>query len=367
MASKASSGGGNWVTINGVHVLIGANGKITKGPAKFIGSTVNDLPGSSATGKYAKKAAEKKSSTTTKKETVKKETGKKAVTKATTGDKKYTKTAEKFKVDGKEYTYKKDTDGTGYITYKYDNGHDVMFGFNKAYSDAKVAKQAVKDQNARMTKIEQTRKKAQEVGGIDLSTGKIIKPGSVVKTGVDKNHIVQYSAVDAVTGKTIKLDSADMGSLLIKGMDAHTNNAIKNFSNATTTNTKTVPTKKATTTKKTTGTTAKKTTTKKETTKKSSTPKSTGASKDVAKLKTDSNGTAVNTTGKTIVATFADGKTATYEPGATIYNAKALAKYGNVSYKTTGSAPKSTTTKTTTTKKSPSNARVRRGIARGRY
>lgn len=37
------SNGGNWVTLNGVHVLIGANGKIIKGPAKFIGSTVEDL------------------------------------------------------------------------------------------------------------------------------------------------------------------------------------------------------------------------------------------------------------------------------------------------------------------------------------
>lgn len=32
-----------WVTINGVHVFIGPKGKITKGPAKFIGSTVNDI------------------------------------------------------------------------------------------------------------------------------------------------------------------------------------------------------------------------------------------------------------------------------------------------------------------------------------
>lgn len=32
-----------WVTLNGVHVLIGANGKITKGPAKFIGSSIEDL------------------------------------------------------------------------------------------------------------------------------------------------------------------------------------------------------------------------------------------------------------------------------------------------------------------------------------
>lgn len=36
-----------WVTINGVHVFIDKkSGKITQGPAKFIGSTLNDLPSS---------------------------------------------------------------------------------------------------------------------------------------------------------------------------------------------------------------------------------------------------------------------------------------------------------------------------------
>ena len=38
-----------WVTINGVHVFIdGKSGKITQGPAKFIGSTLNDLPSSNS-------------------------------------------------------------------------------------------------------------------------------------------------------------------------------------------------------------------------------------------------------------------------------------------------------------------------------
>ena len=69
MASK-SSGDGNWVTINGVHVLIGANGKITKGPAKFIGSRVEDLPGGKNTGKNLK-ASSTKSTSTTKKTTTK--------------------------------------------------------------------------------------------------------------------------------------------------------------------------------------------------------------------------------------------------------------------------------------------------------
>lgn len=35
-----------WVTINGVHVFIDNSGKISKGPAKFIGSSLSDLPSS---------------------------------------------------------------------------------------------------------------------------------------------------------------------------------------------------------------------------------------------------------------------------------------------------------------------------------
>ena len=67
-SSKSSKGsaGGNWVTINGVHVLIGANGKIAKGPAKFIGSTLNDLPGSSVKSVAERKAdLQKKKSAST--------------------------------------------------------------------------------------------------------------------------------------------------------------------------------------------------------------------------------------------------------------------------------------------------------------
>ena len=40
---KAYADAGSWVTINGTHVLIGASGKIVKGPAKFIGSTVEEI------------------------------------------------------------------------------------------------------------------------------------------------------------------------------------------------------------------------------------------------------------------------------------------------------------------------------------
>lgn len=39
----------NWVTINGVHVLIGGSGRIEKGPAKWIGSKASDLQKSSHT------------------------------------------------------------------------------------------------------------------------------------------------------------------------------------------------------------------------------------------------------------------------------------------------------------------------------
>ena len=62
---KVYADAGNWVTINGVHVLIGGNGKIVKGPAKFIGSTIADMKnvGKSTADKKAelkKKLAEKK-------------------------------------------------------------------------------------------------------------------------------------------------------------------------------------------------------------------------------------------------------------------------------------------------------------------
>ena len=76
MAKKSVATGGavgNWVTINGAHVLIGANGKIAKGPAKYIGSTLADLGGKSSTSKS--KSTKK---TTPKKTTPKKETPKKA-------------------------------------------------------------------------------------------------------------------------------------------------------------------------------------------------------------------------------------------------------------------------------------------------
>lgn len=65
-----------WVTINGNHVYIGAKGTITKGPAKLVGSTVDDLKGQKMTAnkkaelqkKYSKKT-DSKSSGTTKPET----------------------------------------------------------------------------------------------------------------------------------------------------------------------------------------------------------------------------------------------------------------------------------------------------------
>ncbi len=96
MASKkSSSSDGRWVTINGVHVFIGASGKITKGPAKFIGSKVDDLKGQKMSdekkaqlkAKYGDK--KKSTSTTTSKSsgTTKKTTPTKSTTSKTTGTK----------------------------------------------------------------------------------------------------------------------------------------------------------------------------------------------------------------------------------------------------------------------------------------
>ena len=43
-------------------------------------------------------------------------------------------------------------------------------------------------------------------------------PGTVKKSGVDKNGHITYTAKDA-KGKTIKLDGYDMGAVLVSGMD----------------------------------------------------------------------------------------------------------------------------------------------------
>lgn len=72
---------GTWVTLNGVHVLIGASGKIEKGPAKFIGSTVEDLQKQKMTddkkAQLKAKYGDKTSLTSPKKETKTKEEVKK--------------------------------------------------------------------------------------------------------------------------------------------------------------------------------------------------------------------------------------------------------------------------------------------------
>ena len=51
------SSDGNWVTINGVHVLIGGDGKtIMKGPAKFVGKTVNEIKNDKSSDKSSDKS-----------------------------------------------------------------------------------------------------------------------------------------------------------------------------------------------------------------------------------------------------------------------------------------------------------------------
>lgn len=112
MAKSSASAGGNWVTINGVHVLIGANGKIEKGPAKFIGSTVADMKGGSSKS-VAERKAELQKKKETKAETPKKETTKKTETKKETPKKTTTKassTAKKETAPKKETASKKAED-----------------------------------------------------------------------------------------------------------------------------------------------------------------------------------------------------------------------------------------------------------------
>lgn len=45
---KAYASTGQWITIKGVHILVGGDGNIIKGPTKLIGSTVQSLRGSSS-------------------------------------------------------------------------------------------------------------------------------------------------------------------------------------------------------------------------------------------------------------------------------------------------------------------------------
>lgn len=54
-----SKDGGNWVTIKGVHVLIGGNGTVSKGPSKFIGKTIDEIREGGST---TDKSTDKKSS-----------------------------------------------------------------------------------------------------------------------------------------------------------------------------------------------------------------------------------------------------------------------------------------------------------------
>lgn len=83
---KNTAKGGGWVTINGVHVFI-EGGKITKGPAKFIGSSVNDLPsGKSAEDKKAKLRAKYGTTKKSVVESEKTEEAKKAEKPMTMGD-----------------------------------------------------------------------------------------------------------------------------------------------------------------------------------------------------------------------------------------------------------------------------------------
>lgn len=90
----------------------------------------------------------------------------------------------------------------------------------KGFGSPKEAINMIKEQNAREKRIDTLEAEAKKVGGIALwESNRIIKPGTVVQSGVDSSHKVLYSAQD-MKGNTISLTDADMGTLFIKGISA---------------------------------------------------------------------------------------------------------------------------------------------------
>lgn len=300
--SKGGTGEGVWRTINGTPVFI-QNGRITKGPAKLVGSTPDDVEGSKkslaekkkelqekAASRSAKEKKEEKSSDTSYKEKyidktsdeIRKELNTSKMTdeqlkkgmedtlnytknnsfdakwrdsfaehkayekelksrnnsrtatdssnkgntqKSSDSSKKTTSkdststpknSAETFTVDGVKYEFKINSSGEGVITK---DGGSTLVGINKSFKSVNDAKNMVTDVNARTARMQSAETLAKTSGGVALYTGKVIQPGSVKQAGVDpKTRQVQYTAVDH-TGKTIALDSADMGAVLVSGLD----------------------------------------------------------------------------------------------------------------------------------------------------
>ena len=323
-AAKNYGGEGVWRTINGSPVFI-EGGRITKGPARLVGSTASDAEGSNKSAsdrkeelkkKYGDKLKEKSGkstegskSTTTKststpassstskteskggtkdvpasarKEELRQKYGDKLKEKAkggsstssetskttketkasstpTTKSKDSGKSADKtadspkktteskstspknntetFTVDGVKYEFKVNANGEGVITK---DGGTTLVGFNTSFKSVKDAQDMVRRTNERVATAKRAETVAKQTGGVALYTGKVIQPGSVKRAGVDpETRQIQYTAVDH-TGKTISLDSADMGAVLVQGLS--------NFSNGTTTKStpsKTVATPKA--------------------------------------------------------------------------------------------------------------------------
>lgn len=318
-AAKGGTGEGVWRTINGSPVFI-EGGRITKGPARLVGSTASDAEGSNKSASDRKEELKKKYGDKLKEKSGKSTEGSKSTTKSTPassstskaeskggtkdvpasarkeelrqkyGDKlkekakggsstssetskttKETKASstptkskdsgksadktadspkktteskstppknntETFTVDGVKYEFKVNANGEGVITR--DGG--ALVGINSSFKSVNDAKSMVAETNARTARLSNAESVAKNSGGVALYTGKVIQPGSVKQAGIDpKTRQVQYTAVDN-TGKTIKLDGADMGAVMVLGLS--------NFSTGTipkATPSKTVATPKA--------------------------------------------------------------------------------------------------------------------------
>ena len=245
MASKTSSSVGSWVTINGVHVLIGANGKITKGPARFIGSKVEDLPGgkSTTTKTSTKKTVEKKKTTTPKKTTSKEEKLQNSFNESRKNTKSFVKPEAGEKITwGKDMsgvnvgTVQRKVNGVTYIqkvamenpTTKeiYSKGNTVKSSKTGVFKPnentvTKVSKAQTPKAPKTKSAVDKMIDKGQTSSAktINLYTGKTIQSGSIKKAGVDpKTRQIKYTAKDQ-NGKTIVLDGADMGAVFVMGID----------------------------------------------------------------------------------------------------------------------------------------------------
>lgn len=272
MKAYATTGAGNWVTINGTHVLIGGNGKIMKGPAKFIGSTVEDM-------KSAGKSTEDK-----KAELKKKLSEKKAGLESK--DKNKVRSA---------------NESGGSFKPTADSLRNLQVGDSVSFTNSFGEKETfVKTTNPSGRKSDPP------------TFVHVDESGNPKSMTYSSNRVSVFGPSELAERASLGQGSVTLDKGAFPDMPKRVNQKINGFS----------------------GETVSKTT--------------SSARKAVASLKSDSYGTSINTTGKTIVVKHADGKKDVFEPGDRIYNSKAVSEYAkDVFFKTSGSVGGSSYTRAT--------------------